>query len=196
MAGVDEVGRGPLAGPVVAAAVVLCNPVPGGLADSKTIGARRRKALDTTIRECCAYGIGVVEAEIIDRLNIFAATMLAMTQAVDRLSLIMQENGLSAPERVVVDGPHTPDGRVREWVWPVEPIIGGDGTVPAISAASIVAKEHRDRLMVKAAEQFDHYGWERNKGYATREHLDALRKRGPSPLHRRSFSPVSQMDLI
>ena len=194
--GVDEVGRGPLAGPVVAAAVVLCNPIPDGLADSKKLTAARRGKLDTVIRECCAYGIGVVEAEVIDRLNIFSATMLAMTQAVDRLSLIMHEKGLGAPEKVLVDGPHTPAGRVREWVWQAEGVVGGDGTVPAISAASIVAKEYRDGLMVKAAEQFDEYGWDRNKGYATREHLKALHESGPSPLHRRSFAPLRQQTLI
>lgn len=195
IAGVDEAGRGPLAGPVVAAAVVLCQAPPNGLADSKRLTTRRRGKLDILIRERCAWALGVVEADQIDRLNIFAATMLAMTQAVDRLATLMARHGLAPLERVLVDGNLTPAGRARDWRWPAEAIVGGDGIEPAISAASIVAKEHRDRLMLAAALVHPQYGWDRNKGYGTAEHRRALQEHGPTPLHRRSFAPVAQLEM-
>lgn len=195
VAGVDEAGRGPLAGPVVAAAVVLCQAPPTGLADSKRLTARRRGKLDIVIRERCAWALGVVEPAQIDRLNIFGATMLAMTQAVDRLAILMARHGLGQLETVLVDGNCTPAGRARDWRWPAEAIVGGDGIEPAISAASIVAKEHRDRLMLAAARIHPQYGWDRNKGYGTAEHRRALREYGPTPLHRRSFAPVAQLEL-
>lgn len=192
----DEAGRGPLAGPVVAAAVVLGTHVPEGLDDSKKLSEKRRARLEPEIKNWCCWGLGVVDAETIDRLNIFAATMLAMTQAMDRLTLLMGERGHAEPGQVLVDGNLTPLGRVREWRWPARAIVGGDGIEPAISAASILAKEHRDRLMREAAENHGEYGWERNKGYATREHLEALRVHGPTPFHRKSFAPVAQMSIV
>lgn len=190
--GVDEAGRGPLAGPVVAAAVLLCKPRPAGLDDSKKLGETRRERMEGAIRSRCAWAIGVVEPEEIDRLNIFGATMLAMTLAVARLCEALGRD----PCEVLVDGNLTPAGRRAEWRWAARPIVGGDGCEPCISAASIIAKTYRDRVMREAALAHPHYGWERNKGYGTRDHLDALRVHGPSPLHRRSFAPVAQLELI
>ena len=190
--GVDEAGRGPLAGPVVAAAVVLCRPRPGGLDDSKKLRREVRAVLDERIRRRCAYGVGVVEVEDIDRLNIFGATMLAMTLAVAALCEMLSED----PHEVLIDGNLTPHGRCPEWRWPARAIVGGDAIEPAISAASIVAKEHRDRLMRGYALAHPHYGWERNAGYGTPEHLLALRTHGATPLHRRSFAPVAQLEMF
>lgn len=189
--GVDEAGRGPLAGPVVAAAVVLCKPRPAGLDDSKKLTAERRAILEERIRRRCAFGIGVVEVESIDTLNIFQATMWAMAQAVARLCEVIGCD----PHQVLVDGNLTPAGRRAEWRWPARAVVGGDAIEPCISAASIVAKEHRDRLMREYARSHPHYGWDSNKGYGTPEHLAALREHGPSPLHRRSFAPVAQCEL-
>ncbi|WP_114520367.1 ribonuclease HII [Altererythrobacter sp. ZODW24] len=190
--GVDEAGRGPLAGPVVASAVLLCKPCPEGLDDSKKLTAKRRGVLEAEIRKSCAFGIGVVDVEDIDRLNIFGATMLAMTLAVEQLcSVIVRE-----PDQVLIDGNMTPIGRREEWRWPARAIVGGDGIEPCISAASIIAKEYRDRVMCEAAERHPHYGWERNKGYGTRDHMAALQEHGPTSLHRRSFAPVAQLLLL
>ena len=185
VAGVDEAGRGPLAGPVVAAAVILDPRQPiAGLADSKKLTARRREALCEQIQAkalCCS----VAEASVaeIDRLNILQATLLAMQRAVAGLRL--------PPAKVLVDGNRLPTLSVR-----AEAVVGGDALVPAISAASILAKEHRDRLMRAAAIAHPHYGWERNMGYGTVEHLEALRRHGPTPLHRRSFAPVAQLEMF
>lgn len=190
--GVDEAGRGPLAGPVVAAACVLGTGAPDGLDDSKKLSARRRAALEPQIAASCAWALGVVEADEIDRINIFAATMLAMTRAVAQVVAAL---GVE-PAQVLIDGNLTPAGRVAEWRWPARAIVGGDGLEPAISAASILAKEHRDRVMRAHAERWPHYGWERNAGYGTAEHLEALRRHGPSPIHRRSFAPVAQLSLF
>lgn len=186
--GVDEAGRGPLAGPVVAAAVALGEGAPAGLADSKVLSARRRAVLDPAIRTSCRWGLGVVEADEIDRINIFAATMLAMTRAV--AALLSQDDRVAM---VLIDGNQTPVGRVPEWAWPARAIVRGDASEPAISAASILAKQHRDAIMHLAAQQWPHYGWERNAGYGTREHLAALQRHGPCPLHRRSFAPVARL---
>lgn len=190
--GVDEAGRGPLAGPVVAAAVVLGRAIPAGLDDSKRLSAKRRAALETAIRESCCWAVAVVEPEEIDRVNIFQATMLGMTRAVASLTAAIGAQGCE----VLIDGNMTPAGRCGEWRWPARAIVGGDGIEPAISAASIIAKEWRDRLMLEAARQHPHYGWERNKGYGTAEHMEALRVHGPTPLHRRSFAPVAQLALL
>jgi len=190
--GVDEAGRGPLAGPVVAAAVVLCKPRPAGLDDSKKLSPARRAILEEQIKRRCRWAVGVVEVEDIDRLNIFGATMLAMTLAVRSLCEQLAEE----VAEVLVDGNLTPKGRRPEWCWPARPIVGGDAVEPCISAASIIAKEHRDRLMRGFAEVHPHYGWERNAGYGTPEHLEALRLHGPTPLHRRSFAPVAQLQLL
>jgi ribonuclease HII len=190
--GVDEAGRGPLAGPVVAAAVVLGQEAPAGLDDSKRLSARRRAVLDTAIRASCCWSVAVVEPAEIDRINILQATMEAMTRAVGALV-----EAMSAPScQVLIDGNLTPKGRCADWRWPARAIIGGDAIEPAISAASIIAKEWRDRLMIEAAREFPHYGWERNKGYGSAEHMAALREHGPTPLHRRSFAPVAQLELL
>ncbi|MEM9310929.1 MAG: ribonuclease HII [Pseudomonadota bacterium] len=194
--GVDEAGRGPLAGPVVAAACVLGlkdkGGVPAGLNDSKKLSAKRRAALDEGIRASSRFAIAVVEPEEIDRVNIFQATMLAMTRCVADLCAGLGRE----PDEVLIDGNQTPNRRCEDWRWPARAIVGGDGIEPAISAASILAKEHRDRLMVAAAKHHPYFGWERNKGYGTAEHLEALRLHGPTPLHRRSFAPVAQAVLL
>lgn len=189
--GVDEAGRGPLAGPVVAAAVVLGPAAPDGLDDSKVLPPRRRAELEALIRANCGWAIGVASVETIDRINIFQATMLAMTRAVARLCASLD----ASPCEVMIDGNLTPAGRVAEWRWPARAIVGGDATEPAISAASIIAKEYRDRLMRALAERHPHYGWERNAGYGTRQHIEALRRLGPTEHHRRSFAPVAQLEM-
>ncbi|UOR15443.1 ribonuclease HII [Qipengyuania aquimaris] len=190
--GVDEAGRGPLAGPVVAAAVVLCKPCPGGLDDSKKLSAKKRSKLEPQILSRCAWGLAVVEPEEIDRLNIFGATMLAMTLATQRC---VEALG-AEPQEVLIDGNMTPEGRREEWRWPARAIVGGDGKEACISAASILAKEYRDRIMVEAAKAHPQYGWDSNKGYGSKGHMEALRVHGPTPLHRRSFAPVAQADLF
>ena len=179
VAGVDEAGRGPLAGPVVAAAVILDDLHPiKGLGDSKVISPRRREALFDEIRAralCCA--IASASAEEIDRLNILQATLLAMRRAVEALRLL--------PHRVVVDG-----NRVPPLSMPVAAVVKGDALVPAISAASILAKVHRDRLCLELHTQHPQYGFDAHKGYPTAEHLAALRRHGACPEHRRSYAPV------
>lgn len=192
--GVDEAGRGPLAGPVVAAAVILSKPRPSGLDDSKKLSAARRAVLEEQIKRRCRWAVGVVEPAEIDRLNIFGATMLAMTLAVGALCDQLGQD--EAVGEVLIDGNMTPQGRRDEWRWPARAIVGGDAIEPCISAASIIAKEHRDRLMREAALIHPHYGWERNAGYGTPQHLAALREHGPTPLHRRSFAPVAQLQLL
>lgn len=194
--GVDEAGRGPLAGPVVAAAVVLGEAIPAGLGDSKRLSAKRRAVLDPAIRASCGWAVAVVGPDEIDRVNIFMATMLAMTRAVASLADALAGALGAAPDIVLIDGNMTPQGRCADWRWPARAIVGGDGTEPCISAASIIAKEWRDRMMLEAAAAHPHYGWERNKGYGTAEHLEALRLHGATPLHRRSFAPVAQLSLI
>ena len=179
VAGVDEAGRGPLAGPVVAAAVILDELQPiRGLADSKVLSPRRRAALFDEIRAkalCCAIASASVEE--IDRLNILQATLLAMRRAVEQLRL--------TPHRVVVDGNRVPVLRMR-----VAAVVKGDSKVPAISAASILAKVQRDRLCEALHAQHPLYGFATHKGYPTPEHLAALREHGPCAEHRRSYAPV------
>lgn len=189
--GVDEAGRGPLAGPVVAGAVVLGRRAPMGLDDSKKLTAKRRGELEAAIHSTCLWAVGVAEVEEIDRVNVFGATMLAMTRAVTAVCAALG----SDPHEVLIDGNLTPMGRTDGWRWPARAIVGGDGCEPCISAASIVAKEHRDRLMRQLAAEHPHYGWERNAGYGTAEHLEALRRHGPTIHHRRSFAPVAQLEL-
>ena len=179
-AGVDEAGRGPLAGPVVAAAVILDDTKRiRGLADSKVLTPLQRDRLYDAIREkalCCAIGEASV-AEI-DELNILQATLLAMRRAVEGLRL--------KPVKVLVDGNRLPALGVL-----AEAIVGGDAKVRSISAASIIAKVTRDRMLGELHEQFPQYGFAAHKGYGTREHLEALRLHGPCLHHRRSFSPVA-----
>jgi Ribonuclease HII len=190
--GVDEAGRGPLAGPVVAGAVLLCKPRPAGLDDSKKLTRMRRAELEMTIKRRCQWAVGVVDVEEIDRLNIFGATMLAMTRAVAALCAHLGEE----PGEVLIDGNLTPQGRTADWRWPARAIVGGDALEPCISAASIIAKEHRDRLMRELAATHPYFGWERNAGYGTPEHLAALRLHGPTAHHRRSFAPVAQLEMV
>jgi ribonuclease HII len=178
IAGVDEAGRGPLAGPVVAAAVILCAGGIAGLDDSKKLSAKRRAMLEAEIRQHCVFGVGEASVEEIDRLNILQATLLAMTRAVEALGVV--------PDRVLVDG-----NRLPRWRYSAEAVIGGDAIHPCISAASILAKEHRDRIMIAADADWPGYGWASNKGYGAAAHLEALDRLGPTPLHRRSFAPVT-----
>ncbi len=194
--GVDEAGRGPLAGPVVAGAVVLCKSPPEGLADSKALSPKKRARLDREIRESCAWAVGVIEPPQIDEINILQATFQAMTDATARLCAALAERGIETINEVIIDGNMTPAGRRDGWRWPARSIVGGDGIEPAISAASIVAKEWRDRIMIEAAQKYPEYGWERNKGYGSAAHMEALRKHGPTPLHRYSFAPVAQASLL
>ncbi len=182
MAGVDEAGRGPLAGPVVAAAVILdeLNPIKG-LADSKKLTALRREALYDEIRAkalCCS--IALATAEEIDSLNILQATMLAMKRAVEGLRL--------KPHKVLVDGNRLPTLLIL-----AEAIVRGDALVPSISAASILAKVYRDRWCAEFHLEYPQYGFAGHKGYGTAEHLAALRLHGACPQHRRSFAPVAEV---
>jgi len=187
VAGVDEAGRGPLAGPVVAAAVVLPERgVPRGIDDSKKLTAAERHRLHDRLRACAIVGVGVVESEEIDRLNIYWATMKAMTLAVDSLAAALG----CAPGHVLVDG-----NRLPRWSYTATAMIGGDAEALCIAAASIIAKHTRDAIMIAHAESYPHYGWHTNKGYSAPEHLRALREHGPCPLHRRSFAPVAQAEL-
>jgi ribonuclease HII len=184
LAGVDEAGRGPLAGPVVAAAVIL-HPAREicGLADSKKLSEGSRSALARLIMErSSAWAIAWADAAEIDALNILAASLLAMRRAIDRLGV--------APECIAVDGNHCP--RVGEGT-AIEAVVGGDATVPAISAASILAKTWRDAWMERLDARYPGYGFARHKGYPTRDHQAALARLGPCPAHRRSFGPVARL---
>lgn len=179
IAGTDEVGRGPLAGPVVAAAVILDEAHPiVGLADSKTLTARRRQLLATEIRHfALAFALGRAEVNEIDTLNILQASLLAMRRAVKRLPM--------TPHSVLVDGKYCP-----LLDCPVRAIVKGDQLIPAISAASILAKVARDQEMCEWEQLYPGYGFAAHKGYPTRQHLHALHCLGVTSLHRRSFAPV------
>jgi len=179
VAGVDEVGRGPLAGPVTAAAVIL-DPacVPEGLNDSKLLRPERRAELAALLADCAEIAVAHASVEEIDRLNILQAAHLAMRRAVAALP--------RAADHLLIDGNRVPDALPC----PAEAVIKGDSLCFSIAAASIVAKTARDRLMVDLAQQFPGYGWETNAGYGSRQHLDALQRLGATPHHRRSFKPV------
>ena len=182
VAGVDEAGRGPLAGPVFAAAVILdpARPI-SGLDDSKRLAAERRAQLFDEIRcASLAWAIARAEVEEIDRLNILQATLLAMQRAVAALPV--------PPRQVLVDGRQCPP-----LPCPAQAVVGGDRLVPAISAASILAKHARDQAMLLLDRQYPGYAFAKHKGYGTAEHLAALRALGPSPAHRRSFRPVREL---
>ncbi|AOS98505.1 Ribonuclease HII [Microbulbifer aggregans] len=187
LAGVDEVGRGPLAGDVVAAAVILdpARPIEG-LADSKKLTEKKRERLFDEIRErALSFAIARATVEEIDRLNILQASLLAMRRAVEQLSV--------QPEFVLVDGNRKPD-----WSYACDTVVKGDGRVAAIGAASILAKVTRDREMVELDTRYPGYGLAGHKGYPTKAHMAALERLGPSPIHRQSFAPVKQlsMDLV
>jgi len=182
VAGVDEVGRGPLAGPVVAGAVILDPERPiEGLADSKALTEARREVLADIIQErALAWALGRAEVEEIDRLNILQASLLAMQRAVAAL--------IPAPEFALVDG-----NRCPQLPCPAEAVVKGDATVAAISAASIIAKVSRDRELVALDAEYPGYGLARHKGYPSRQHLEALAALGVTPIHRRSYAPVRRL---
>jgi ribonuclease HII len=182
VAGVDEAGRGPLAGPVIAAAVILDDLKPiQGLADSKKLSAKRREKLFDEIRaKSLCFSIAEASVQEIDTLNILQATLLAMQRAVEGLRL--------KPNKVLVDGNRLPRLDIL-----AEAIVQGDAKVSAISAASILAKVHRDRLCADMHQAYPDYGFDQHKGYGTQAHLDALAAHGATPLHRRSFAPVAKV---
>lgn len=181
LAGVDEAGCAPLAGPVVAAAVILDRQCfPRGIDDSKNLPIEKREAIHAKLVKCARIGVGVASVEEIDTINIYWARMLAMSRAVEALGL--------EPAWVLVDGNATP-----RWQRPSKAIVGGDGKCRSIAAASIVAKVTRDRMMAGYAETYPGYGWEHNRGYPTPDHRRALRELGPTPLHRRSFGLVREV---
>ena len=181
LAGVDEAGCAPLAGPVVAAAVVLDREkFPRGIDDSKKLDLDTREAIFGRLQKVARIGVGIASVEEIDHINIYWARMLAMTRAVEALGF--------EPAWVLVDGNATP-----RWQRPSKAIIAGDAKCRSIAAASIVAKVTRDRIMAEHAETYPGYGWERNRGYPTPDHRRALRELGPTPLHRRSFGLVRDM---
>ena len=180
LAGVDEAGCAPLAGPVVAAAVVLDREkFPRGIDDSKKLDLDTREAIYERLQRVARVGVGIASVEEIDQINIYWARMLAMTRAVEALGF--------EPAWILVDGNATP-----RWQRPSKAIIAGDAKCRSIAAASIIAKVTRDRIMAEHAESYPGYGWETNRGYPTPEHIRALDALGVTPLHRRSFAPVRE----
>jgi ribonuclease HII len=184
IAGLDEVGRGPMFGPVVAAAVILAPKCRiEGLTDSKKLTEKRRNELDGEIRQnAVAWAIAAVDAATIDLINIRQASLLAMRRAVEQLAL--------TPDYLLIDGRDQID-----WPCPQQAVIQGDATSLSIAAASVLAKVHRDRMIVELDREFPGYGLARHKGYCCPEHFEALARLGPTPLHRKSFSPVAQTML-
>lgn len=183
LAGVDEAGCAPLAGPVVAAACVLNRDnFPRGIDDSKNLPIEKREALHSKLVKCAAWGVGIASVEEIDTINIYWARMLAMTRAVEALGI--------EPAWVLVDGNACP-----RWQRPSKAIVNGDSKCRSIAAASIIAKVTRDRMMAEYAGDYPGYGWETNRGYGTPEHYRALGALGLTPLHRRSFAPVRAIEL-
>ena len=181
VAGVDEVGRGPLAGDVVAAAVILSDQIPEGITDSKKLSAIRRERLAKEIKALAiAWSVGRASVQEIDALNILEASLLAMKRAVEGLTV--------QPSLVLVDG-----NRLPKWAYEARPIVGGDALEPAIGAASILAKVQRDSELEELDGQYPQYGFGRHKGYPTREHLEALKVHGVLDVHRRSFGPVKRL---
>lgn len=181
IAGVDEVGRGPLAGDVVAAAVILSDPAPAGVTDSKALTAKRRECLADVIRkEAISWALGRATVAEIDELNILEASLLAMRRAVEGLSV--------TPTLVLVDG-----NRLPRWSFESRAIVKGDLREPAIGAASILAKVQRDGEMQALHDQYPGYGFDQHKGYPTKAHLAALERLGVTPIHRRSFAPVKRL---
>ncbi len=188
IAGIDEAGRGPLAGPIVAAAVVLDRArLPRGIDDSKKLKPSVRERIAAELGGCAAIGLGQATVEEIDQLNILKATMLAMRRALDDLSLALGR----VPALALVDGNRLPELPCR-----AEAVVRGDGKSFSIAAASIVAKVARDRMMADLARDHPQYGWDRNAGYGTAEHLKALTLHGPTPHHRITFAPVHNLLIL
>lgn len=188
IAGIDEVGRGPLAGPVIAAAVIIdATTLPARLReeldDSKKLSAKKREALAILVLQSCIVGFGEASVAEIDRINILKATFLAMERALAALNCPV--------DHALVDG-----NQVPPLACPVRCVVGGDGLSLSIAAASVVAKVRRDRMMAEFAAAYPGYGWETNCGYGTAAHLLALRRLGPTPHHRKSFAPVAQLSLL
>jgi ribonuclease HII len=181
VAGVDEVGRGPWAGPLVACAARLLRPPPPGLDDSKRLTAARRAALEAPLRAACDWALGVVEAEEIDRLGLGPAWALALARAVRGLA--------QPPDHLLIDGRHLPP----DLPCPATALVGGDARSASIAAASVLAKTWRDRQMVARAARHPGYGWESNKGYGAPAHRAGLAAHGLTPEHRRSFAPVARL---
>lgn len=184
IAGVDEVGRGPMFGPVVAAAVIFSKGCcPEGVDDSKKLTEKKRGELDTEIRsQAVAWAIAVVDVETIDRINIRRASLLAMRRAIEQLAL--------TPDYLLIDGKDCIDSSCRQ-----QPVIQGDAASVSIAAASILAKVYRDRLIVELDSRYPGYGLAQHKGYSTAAHMEALARLGPTPLHRKNWSPVAQIAL-
>jgi len=185
IAGLDEVGRGPLAGPVVACAVVIDRdvlppPVAAALDDSKKLSASKREQLYEILANTTRYALGQASVEEIDTINILQASLLAMRRAYEGLSI--------QPVAALVDGNRDPGLNC-----PVDLVVKGDGRSLSIAAASIIAKEHRDRMMAALSAEYPEYGWERNAGYGVKRHQEALALYGPTPHHRRSFAPISRL---
>ena len=179
-AGVDEAGRGPLAGPVTVAAVILKNAV-AGVNDSKKLSEKRRFELEPLIiKNALAYSVVHISVDVIEEINILQASLLGMQQSIAQLEIV--------PDKILVDGNKCP-----EFEQPAEAIIGGDGKIAEISAASILAKNARDRLMVALSLEFPHYGFEKHKGYGTKYHLQQLQIHGPCIHHRKSYAPVQRL---
>jgi len=190
IAGLDEVGRGPMFGPVVAAAVILpkgCGLQ--GLTDSKQLTEKRRNEFDAAIRDCAvAWAIAAADVETIDRINIRQASLQAMRMAVEQLAAGPESLG---PDYLLIDGRDT-----IEWPCAQQAVVGGDALSISIAAASVLAKVHRDRLLVELDAVYPGYGLARHKGYCSPEHMEALRRLGPTPLHRKSYAPVAQRRLF
>lgn len=190
IAGLDEVGRGPMFGPVVAAAVIFregCR-LPG-LTDSKQLTEKQRNEFDAAIRDCAvAWAIAAVDVETIDRINIRHASLLAMRLAVEQLAIGPDS---PQPDYLLIDGRDT-----IEWPCAQQAVVGGDGRSVSIAAASVLAKVHRDRLLVELDAVYPGYGLARHKGYCSAEHMEALRRLGPTPMHRKSYAPVAQRMLF
>ncbi len=183
IAGVDEAGRGPLAGPVVAAAVILPHKLKiKGLDDSKKLSRKRRERLYLQITErAVSFAIGIVSEKVIDKINILKATHLAMREAVESLT--------ATPDFLIIDGKR----KVKGFNIPAQMIPSGDAKASSIAAASIIAKVTRDRIMALFHRKYPVYGFKKHMGYATEEHIEALMKHGPSPIHRKSFEPVASL---